>query len=304
MPPKLPWFPFYPTDWLSDQRVALMEPAEKGIYIDLLAHAWLEGSIPSDPIQLAFLLRLPRRQFNPLWEVVRLHFVPSSSPSRLVNRRMEERREHAQDKSENARKAAEARWRPDADADAPGIDDASPTRSRVRERDRKTLPPAAPQLQLSAPPPAESSAAPPRAGKKAKPKKEPDPIKPLVDSLCDFYSARWVELLRPADGKPPKIDTADFLQARAVVVEHGIDAALGFVRRFLADPDPFLQRSAWALRHLPSRLNAYRVTAAPRAQSKPSPLDRPRVKEFVPLVTPDAVPMPDEVIRAMREKLG
>lgn len=43
---KLPWFAFYPTDFLSS--TLEMSPATVGAYIRLLSHQWIAGFIPSD----------------------------------------------------------------------------------------------------------------------------------------------------------------------------------------------------------------------------------------------------------------
>ena len=45
---KLPWFAFYPSEFLSS--TIDMDPACVGAYIRLLCHQWLTGFIPSDPL--------------------------------------------------------------------------------------------------------------------------------------------------------------------------------------------------------------------------------------------------------------
>ena len=53
---KLPWFKFYPRDFLMDEKVQLMSNLQVGIYIKLLCHQWEEGSIPEAKLgRLAFL---------------------------------------------------------------------------------------------------------------------------------------------------------------------------------------------------------------------------------------------------------
>ena len=47
-----PAFQFYPRDFLADRNVMAMSLAEKGAYIILLCHCWLDGYIPKDPEQL------------------------------------------------------------------------------------------------------------------------------------------------------------------------------------------------------------------------------------------------------------
>lgn len=46
MSEKLPWFQFYATDWISDEKVRLLSGRQRGWYIDLLAHDWQEGGLP------------------------------------------------------------------------------------------------------------------------------------------------------------------------------------------------------------------------------------------------------------------
>ena len=49
----LPYFPFYPKDFLSDRKVMTMTLAAKGLYVTLLCFAWHEdpaGSIPKSLI--------------------------------------------------------------------------------------------------------------------------------------------------------------------------------------------------------------------------------------------------------------
>ena len=48
-----PAFQFYPKDWLSDDRVMAMTPAQRGCYVQLLATCWLAVKLPDDPVALA-----------------------------------------------------------------------------------------------------------------------------------------------------------------------------------------------------------------------------------------------------------
>ncbi len=47
-----PAFQFYPQDFLSDHNVIAMNAEAKGVYIVLLCHCWIAGSIPSDQAQI------------------------------------------------------------------------------------------------------------------------------------------------------------------------------------------------------------------------------------------------------------
>lgn len=82
---KDPAFLFYPKDWL--QGTSKLMPAEKGIYIDLLAHQHQDGSIPSDTRRLARMVGMSHDEFLPLWDVVKLKFKLSDGGV-LVNQKL------------------------------------------------------------------------------------------------------------------------------------------------------------------------------------------------------------------------
>lgn len=108
-------FLFWARDWLTDEAVVLMSPAAKGIYIDLLCHCWLEGSIPACSMQCSRIARMDADAFAELWvELAPLFVEHASSPGRLVNKRMELERgkqdERRKSRVDKAKAAAEARW--------------------------------------------------------------------------------------------------------------------------------------------------------------------------------------------------
>ena len=43
-----PYFPFYPKDWLTDEKVEAMSYHERGIYIDLLCKCWIEDGLMAE----------------------------------------------------------------------------------------------------------------------------------------------------------------------------------------------------------------------------------------------------------------
>ena len=57
MAQKNPYFKFYASDWLGSTKRAMMTPAQRGAYIDLLAHQWNDEtcSLPDDDDLLAAL---------------------------------------------------------------------------------------------------------------------------------------------------------------------------------------------------------------------------------------------------------
>ena len=65
---KAPAFQFYPKDWQSDERVKLMSHTERGIYIDLLCHCWLEGSLPGDVTAIARIVHQSQARFSKSWD--------------------------------------------------------------------------------------------------------------------------------------------------------------------------------------------------------------------------------------------
>jgi len=109
---KRPSFQFYPGDWLSSQRVALMSLDEEGAYIRALSFCWNHGSIPSDPEKLARLIG--KGASTTLATTLATMFEPDSNdPSKLVHSRLNAERakqdEWSRKSSEGGRKSAELR---------------------------------------------------------------------------------------------------------------------------------------------------------------------------------------------------
>lgn len=89
---KCPAFQFYPKDFLMDGNVATMSLAERGAYITLLCHCWLECSIPSEPALLARLVGVGPRPFAVLWPAIAPCFKRRDD-GRLVHLRLDRERE-------------------------------------------------------------------------------------------------------------------------------------------------------------------------------------------------------------------
>src|SRR6188768_3005491 len=53
---KLPWFPFYALDWISDNRVLALSNEQRGVFHWLLCRQWLDGSLPFDVMHVYPLL--------------------------------------------------------------------------------------------------------------------------------------------------------------------------------------------------------------------------------------------------------
>jgi uncharacterized protein YdaU (DUF1376 family) len=63
---RSPAFQFYPGEWLSSTKVAMMNLAEQGAYLRLLCHEWADPhcTLPDDDEQLAVLSGLGEGWFN------------------------------------------------------------------------------------------------------------------------------------------------------------------------------------------------------------------------------------------------
>lgn len=110
-----PAFQFYPKDYVSSANVRMMTYEERGMYVELLCHAWLEGSVPSDTDRIARLLSLPPADFERAWPAIAPCFE-ARGDGELVNARLERERQnqeaYRETQSENGRKGARARWGP------------------------------------------------------------------------------------------------------------------------------------------------------------------------------------------------
>lgn len=84
MPSKDPAFLFYSKDWL--QGTAKLFPAEKGVYIDLLAHQHQDGFLPINSNRLAKIAGLPHDEFLIIWEGIKDKFHEESG--KLYNEKL------------------------------------------------------------------------------------------------------------------------------------------------------------------------------------------------------------------------
>lgn len=92
---RSPAFQFYPGDWLSSPKIALMSPAEEGAYIRLLSYSWADPdcSIPDDDTILANLSRLGEGWLKGGSTKIRECFTAHpKKPGRIFNERLMEER--------------------------------------------------------------------------------------------------------------------------------------------------------------------------------------------------------------------
>lgn len=113
---SLPYFNFYPTDFLGDANVAIMSAAEIGGYVALLCTAWqFGGKLPNDDVKLSKWARMSREEWASARKAIQPCFEVEGDW--LVSRRMQAEHKKAAGKSESARASAQRRHhQPDANA--------------------------------------------------------------------------------------------------------------------------------------------------------------------------------------------
>ena len=96
---KSPAFQFYPSDFLADSSVCYMDATERGVYIILLCHCWIDGSIPADPKEIRRLARYNGRHWTTVWDAVQRCFSAATTgvPGRLIQPRIERERQKQAD---------------------------------------------------------------------------------------------------------------------------------------------------------------------------------------------------------------
>ena len=107
---KSPAFQFYPRDFLSSRKVDRMSMTERGIYVTLLSHCWIDRGLPTDLSELAAACRMKLAQFERIWSKGALHHCFELRGDRFVNPRLERERQAQADYSRKQREKAEKRW--------------------------------------------------------------------------------------------------------------------------------------------------------------------------------------------------
>lgn len=103
----LPYFKFYPADWLADVLDLTLE--QRGAYITFLAWSWKrDRPLPLEDEGRAKILGATVRQLQPIWRELADHWEETAEG--FVNGRLEREREKAQKRSGAAKASAGARW--------------------------------------------------------------------------------------------------------------------------------------------------------------------------------------------------
>lgn len=116
---RLPYFTFYPGDWLSSATVSSMTAEEEGTFIRLLALAWVNDGLPAEPERLRAIVKIPLRRFQ-TWLVMLDELFPIAADGRRRNPRQESERNSATHKTMRraaaGAKGAAKRWQADGNA--------------------------------------------------------------------------------------------------------------------------------------------------------------------------------------------
>ena len=160
VPDQPPAFQFYAKDWLASSAVRRMNLAERGAYIDLLAHAWNDGAIPNDAESLSSMLGVSKRVWKTVAPKVLSRFTDKGDGT-LVNEKQEGVRDQLLAWKEGQSKAGKAgakkRW--GRHVSASGVATVSPLakNSSASATAVRTAPPRLQSEGGSAVPPAESA---------------------------------------------------------------------------------------------------------------------------------------------------
>lgn len=106
------WMPVYVADLITDEAVKVMTNSEFGIYMKLLFHQWIEGSIPAAPEFLSRIVGEDQDRFNEFWPIMAGKFDPAGE-GRLANPKLVEVRakqdERHEDLAERGRRGGKQR---------------------------------------------------------------------------------------------------------------------------------------------------------------------------------------------------
>ena len=103
----LPWFRFFPRDWLAETREDGFNAAACGCLMLMLCACWGRGSVPRDRHALAVLCQ----HEGPELDQAAAKLIPlGSDTSRLYSPKIEIERERASLKYHQAQNAAKKRW--------------------------------------------------------------------------------------------------------------------------------------------------------------------------------------------------
>lgn len=110
-PRRIPFFPFYISDFKGHPEVRMMDFQERALYLELLFSCWesSDDCIPDDPVRLARLIGLSVEDFKKYFHFVRDRFT-EQTPGRLTHPRIAREKARVRQKSDAQSKAMKKYW--------------------------------------------------------------------------------------------------------------------------------------------------------------------------------------------------
>lgn len=110
---KKPYFPFYPYDFLTDDKVIGLSNEQVGIYIKMLCHQWIHGPLSSDKVVICRLCGVTDLEKSGILQVIETCFAITED-GKLFNHRLELIRDELEGRLERlsmgGTKGMENRW--------------------------------------------------------------------------------------------------------------------------------------------------------------------------------------------------
>ena len=183
----IPYFPFYPSDWLSSPRITTSDYHDRGLYIHLLCQAWGHPGcqLPDDRL---YLMRLcPGARWSRIARVLETFFTKTQLNTEFWwrNDRLTVEFHKALEKHSKAKVSAKVRWnkeKPDANAMRTDMRTQC-ERNANQNQNQKNLTPSPPKRPVAYPEWFEAwwSLYPAREGKKAGKRASFDLSKPMCE---------------------------------------------------------------------------------------------------------------------------
>lgn len=227
----LPYFRFFPKDFLADQHVQMMNDEEIGIYVRMLCLSWVNGPLPKDLGNLSRMLKIPHETLQQAWSALAPCW--QGKGQHLRNRRLEAERDYARGRSEtnrqnrlrNDRRTKKERSSHEAGNDRPASSesDADSYAESESDAEKKRNP---------------SGSLPASAGQDPKPpksKSKPKTAKPVTDGHRVRIGVE-AEYERVTNGQAMVWGVAYSAQAKALASALGVDETLRRWRIYCEQP--------------------------------------------------------------------
>jgi len=108
----LPYFPLYPKDIFTDDRMLELKGEDQGIFLLFLCKLWInENVIKDNDAKISRILRIPERKWKDLkFRLVKSGLLQIDFDGNMTNTRLSKEFKESAIKSQNGLKAARAKW--------------------------------------------------------------------------------------------------------------------------------------------------------------------------------------------------